>query len=601
MDKNQVTGIILISVLMMVYFIYFGNQQPPATTTSDSTSSKKNITLPSLAAAPAQPDSAELQQKFGSFSAVAKGESKAIDIENKDINVTINTHGGRFDKVLLKNYLTDTKKPLYLLDSNNSQISFLIPTSNGDIDLRDLYYTAATSKKADTTVVTLKASISATQYVEQIYELAPQGFQLNYQIRFSGLDNQLKNDAAKFVWKADLPKIEEDIEQSRIHSTVNYYLTSGDFKNLNETSKDEEKESESSSIKWISMKQKFFNAAIIAETTPFQKGNFRSDVVETDSASIKAMDAELAFSTADLKAGKGNFQFYFGPNQYNVLKKVTDGFDKNVYLGWPVINLINRFIVVPVFDFLQSFIGNYGVIIIILVLLIKVLLFPLSYRSYISMAKMKVLKPDLDEIKAKYGDDMQKTQAEQMQLYQKVGINPLSGCIPVVLQMPILLAMFNFFPNCIELRQQPFLWAHDLSTYDSPIILPFTVPYYGNHISIFTLLMTLSTLLYTYYNNQISTVQGPMKSVSYVMPVVFMFVLNSFPAGLSFYYFVSNLVTIGQQLIIRNFVDEDKIKETLDENRKKFATGTGKKSKWMQRVEEAMKAKEEDIKSKKKK
>ena len=601
MDKNQVTGIILISVLMMVYFIYFGNQQPPATTTSDSTSSKKNITLPSLAAAPAQPDSAELHQKFGSFSAVAKGESKAIDIENKDINVTINTHGGRFDKVLLKNYLTDTKKPLYLLDSNNSQISFLIPTSNGDIDLRDLYYTAATSKKVDTTVVTLKASISATQYVEQIYELAPQGFQLNYQIRFFGLDNQLKNDAAKFVWKADLPKIEEDIEQSRIHSTVNYYLSSGDFKNLNETSKDEEKESESSSIKWISMKQKFFNAAIIAETTPFQKGSFRSDVIETDSASIKAMDAELAFSTADLKAGKGNFQFYFGPNQYNVLKKVTDGFDKNVYLGWPVINLINRFIVVPVFDFLQSFIGNYGVIIIILVLLIKVLLFPLSYRSYISMAKMKVLKPDLDEIKAKYGDDMQKTQAEQMQLYQKVGINPLSGCIPVVLQMPILLAMFNFFPNCIELRQQPFLWAHDLSTYDSPIILPFTVPYYGNHVSIFTLLMTLSTLLYTYYNNQISTVQGPMKSVSYVMPVVFMFVLNSFPAGLSFYYFVSNLVTIGQQLIIRNFVDEDKIKETLDENRKKFATGTGKKSKWMQRVEEAMKAKEEDIKSKKKK
>jgi len=212
------------------------------------------------------------------------------------------------------------------------------------------------------------------------------------------------------------------------------------------------------------------------------------------------------------------------------------------------------------------------------------------------MAKMKVLKPDLDEIKAKFGDDMQKIQAEQMQLYQKVGINPLSGCIPVLLQMPILLAMFNFFPNCIELRQQPFLWAHDLSTYDSPIILPFTVPFYGNHVSIFTLLMTLSTLLYTYYNNQMSTVTGPMKSVSYAMPVVFMFVLNSFPAGLSFYYFVSNLVTIGQQLIIRRFVDEDKIKETLDENRKKNSEGTGKKSKWMQRVEEAMKAKEENTK-----
>ncbi len=591
MDRNQVTGIILISVLMMVYFIYFGNQQQPTTNASDTTAAKKNATLQSIT--PAAPDSAALHQKFGSFATVAQGESKEFELENKDIKVTINTHGGRFDKVLLKNYLTDKKKPLYLLDSNNSDISFIVPTSNGDIDIRDLYYSAETSQKGQNNVITLKASLSPTQYIEQVYELAPEGFQLNYQLHFAGLDNQIKNESAKFIWKTDLPRIEEDLEQSRIKSTINYYRANGDFKNLNETSKDEEKEKEDSPIKWVSMKQKFFNAAVIANGAPFQNGNFRSDIVETDSASVKALDANLAFSTADLKAGKGSFQFYFGPNQYNVLKKVTDGFDQNVYLGWPVINLINRFIVVPVFDFLQSFIGNYGVIIIILVLLIKLLLFPLSYRSYISMAKMKVLKPDLDEIKAKYGDDMQKTQAEQMQLYGKVGINPLSGCVPVLLQMPILLAMFNFFPNCIELRQQPFLWAHDLSTYDAPIHLPFTVPFYGDHVSIFTLLMTLSTLLYTYYNNQISTVTGPMKSVSYVMPVVFMFVLNSFPAGLSFYYFVSNLVTIGQQLIIRNFVDEEKIKLTLDENRKKAATGTGKKSKWMQRVEDAMKATEE--------
>jgi len=345
MDKNQVTGIILISVLMMAYFIYFGNQQPPATTTSDTASSQKNITLQSLAPA-ALPDSAQLQQKFGSFSTVAKGESKEIDIENKDIKVTINTHGGNFDKVLLKNYLTDKKKPLYLLDSTNSTISFLVPTSKGGIDIRDLYYAAETTKKADTTVVTLKATISTTEYIEQIFELAPQGFQLNYQVRFTGLDNQLRNEASKFIWKANLPKIEEDVEQSRIHSTVNYYMANGDFKNLNETSKDEEKDNQDSPIKWVALKQKFFNSAIIAKDALFQKGNFRSDIVETDSNSIKAMDSELAFSTADLKAGKGNFQFYFGPNQYNVLKKVTDGFDQNVYLGWPIINLINRFIVV---------------------------------------------------------------------------------------------------------------------------------------------------------------------------------------------------------------------------------------------------------------
>jgi YidC/Oxa1 family membrane protein insertase len=220
------------------------------------------------------------------------------------------------------------------------------------------------------------------------------------------------------------------------------------------------------------------------------------------------------------------------------------------------------------------------------------------------MAKMKVLKPEIDEIKEKYGDDMQKSQMETMELYRKVGINPLSGCIPVLLQMPILLAMFNFFPNSIELRQEPFLWASDLSTYDAIISwtgnIPLITKYYGNHVSLFTLLMTISTIAYTWFNNQVSTVTGPMKTVSYVMPVVFMFVLNSFPAGLSFYYFVSNVVTIGQQVIIRKFVDDDAIRRSLDENKKKIAANPNKKSRWMQRMEEAMKAKEDAQKKKKK-
>lgn len=243
------------------------------------------------------------------------------------------------------------------------------------------------------------------------------------------------------------------------------------------------------------------------------------------------------------------------------------------------------------FHWLEQFISNYGVIIIILVLVIKTLLFPLSYKSYISMAKIKVLKPELDEIKEKYGDDMTKAQQEQMQLYQKVGVNPLSGCVPVLLQMPILLAMFNYFPNAIELRQEPFLWADDLSTYDSILDLPFTIPFYGDHVSLFVLLMTASTILYTWSNNQASTVQGPMKNMQYFLPLIFMFVLNSFPAALSFYYFVSNIVTFGQQAIIRKFVDDDKIRKILEENKKR--NKNKKKSKFQQRLEEAMKASEE--------
>jgi YidC/Oxa1 family membrane protein insertase len=229
------------------------------------------------------------------------------------------------------------------------------------------------------------------------------------------------------------------------------------------------------------------------------------------------------------------------------------------------------------------------------VILLKLVLAPLSYKSYLSMAKMKVLKPDLDIIKEKYGDDPTKVQQEQLKLYQQVGVNPISGCIPVLLQMPILFAMFYLFPASIELRQQPFLWAEDLSTYDSLIRLPFEIPIAGgSHISLFTLLMTVSTLIYTWQNNQMSSVTGPMKSMSYIMPVIFFFVLNSFSAGLTFYYFVSNLVTFAQQAIIRKFVDDDKIKIILEENRKKIASGAGGgKSKFMTKLQDAMKASEE--------
>jgi YidC/Oxa1 family membrane protein insertase len=237
------------------------------------------------------------------------------------------------------------------------------------------------------------------------------------------------------------------------------------------------------------------------------------------------------------------------------------------------------------------------------VLFVKIILLPLSYKSYLGMAKMKLLKPELDLIKEKNGDNMTQAQQDQMKLYQQAGVNPFSGCIPLLLQMPILFSMFYFFPVSIELRQQPFLWAEDLSTYDSILNLPFTIPFYGSHVSLFVLLMTASTLVYTWQNNQISSVQGPMKSMSYIMPVIFMFVLNNFSAGLSFYYFVSNLITFAQQAIIKRFVDEDKIMAVMEDHKKKMLAGggTGKKSSFMSKLEQAMKASEEARKAQKKK
>jgi YidC/Oxa1 family membrane protein insertase len=394
------------------------------------------------------------------------------------------------------------------------------------------------------------------------------------------------------VFVQDAAQLEKDIVQNRTTTNINYFEKEEGFSGLSETSLSEEKVEVSKPLAWFSFKQKFFNWGVIADgqfdgLSAIQKTN------EADSHSVKRMETRLAITLGN---GSASFRHYFGPNKFTILKKVAEDYDRNVYLGWPGINLVNRFITINVFSWLEGAISSYGIIIVILVLLIKTLLFPLSYKSYISMAKMKVLKPELDEIKERTGDDMQKAQAEQMKLYQQVGINPLSGCIPLLLQMPVLLAMFNFFPNAIELRQQSFWWAPDLSSYDSIATLPFSLPGYGDHVSLFTILMTASTLVLTWYNNQTSTVAGPMQSMSYIMPVVFMFILNSLPAGLSFYYLVSNVVSIVQQQAIKRFVDDGQLRKKLDENKVKNAGK--KKTGFAARLEDAMRQAQEVQKEK---
>ena len=615
MDRNQIIGFSLIGVLFMVYIYFFGAETKPQNTTLlDSTkvvekkiTSNDSLGNASISIIDTAVLNKETTDKFGIFAAAANGKEEELVLENKDIKVTLSSKGGNVKKVLLKNYFTYDKKPLYLADEKSSSISFKIFTlDNREINLNELYFTGQVSKTDTAQSAVFRLPMGNGKYVEQSFSLLNEGFQLDYDINFVGLTNSIKNVPATFNWKNNLQKIEYDINQSRDKSTVNFYTAAEGFDNLTETSRSPETEKIETPVNWINLKQKFFNSAIIAKNS-FSGAQVSSRVIGNDSTNIKELEASVYLPMTDLTSGKGKYMYFFGPNEFATCKKVTEGFQENVNLGWPVIKWINRFVVIPVFNFLASKIANYGIIIIILVLLLKLILFPLSYKSYVSMAKMKVMKPELDEIKAKFGDDMQKTQAEQMQLYQKVGINPLSGCIPVLLQMPILFAMFSFFPGAIELRQQSFLWSPDLSTYDAVITWKENIMIFGwnildNHISVFTLLMTISTLVYTWFNNQMSTaVQGPMKVVSYAMPVVFMFVLNSFPAGLSFYYFVSNIVTILQQLIIKRFVDEDALRAKLDENRKNYQTGTVKKSKFMQRLDDAMKAQEEVKKGKGKK
>ncbi|MFB9862641.1 membrane protein insertase YidC [Rufibacter immobilis] len=592
MDRNSAIGMGLIAVIILVYSIFFmkGPEQKPAPQT------KKTTTAAASSTPPADDSLATAQRaaQLGEFGALATGQNQTTVLENQVLRVSLGSKGGRVEEVELKNYKTWDQKPLILFDTKSSQQEFSFQTKSGhSIRLSDLFFQPAAVKNLTVNEkpaksITFTAQVAPGQVIEQVYILKDDSYEVGYQLNFRGMENVVAQQPVLLSWTDELKRLEKDIKQNRNHSTVNYYTADGSFDKISASSTDAETEKIEEPVKWVANKQNFFTAAIIAQNS-FANAEVSSSFNAEDTTQVKTLKSKLTIPVADALTGKANFTYFFGPNDYDVLKNVTEGFDDNLELGWGIFAYVNKLLIIPAFDFLEDFIPSYGIIIILLVLYIKLILSPLTYKSYISMAKMKVLKPEIDAIKEKHEGDMQKTQAETMAMYSKMGVNPMSGCIPMLLQIPILFAMFNFFPNSIELRQEPFLWAHDLSTYDVFAMLPFTIPFYGNHVSMFTLLMTASTILYTWSNNQVSTVQGPMKFYSYLMPVIFMFVLNSFPAGLSFYYFVSNIVTFGQQALIRRFVDDATIRKNLEEYQEK---NKGKESKggFQKRLQEAMKA-----------
>ncbi|MEN8247875.1 MAG: membrane protein insertase YidC [Bacteroidota bacterium] len=605
MDRNQATGLIIISIMLLLYFTFFGGQpdvpqdeeqateQVEPTDLSTQTTEQQAVSLDAATETSLDVPSDVPSESEDSLVSEAVPE-EVFEVDNENITLTFSTKGGKIKSVLIKDYLTYNKDPLILLDEKSSKTALYANNAGQQIDLLVQNYEVSKSSKTDTTVVTFSLKNSSGGVLQQVYEIPKSGYQVNYSIRHEGMDHLLGSDLI-LDWQNNLKSFEKDPITSRIKTSVNYYTVGESFEELGERSSDLET-AEAGEIKWMAFKQHFFTTGFIAKNK-FSRFKATQEVREEYEDVDKFTTAQISIPADDIKLGKADFQFFFGPNSYPLHKKITKDFEENIYLGWTPVDYVNKWVIIPIFNWLNKYIDSYGIIIILLVLIIKIVLSPLSYKSYISMAKMKVMKPELDELKEKVGGDQQKMQQEQMKLYQQVGVNPLSGCIPMVLQMPILFAMFYFFPGSIELRQEGFLWADDLSTYDSIMELPFTIPLYGSHVSLFVLLMTASTILYTWSNNQMTTVQGPMKSMSYMMPLIFMFVLNSFPAALSFYYFVSNIFTFGQQALIRKFVDEDKIKAVLDENRIKNK-GKGK-SKFQQRLEQAMKA-GEDAKKKKK-
>lgn len=608
MDKNSYMGFVLIVAIMIgSYFLL----KPSDAELKKEKHLQDSIAMAKTAHKPAAALKADTSKKTAAvdtaalkgipFGIASTGTEKFVTLENQELRVKLSTKGGRVYSVELKNYKTFDQKPLILFDGDNSNSFGLnLRVQDKPVNTNDFYFTPSarnlTVAEKDSSSITMRLSYSATQYVDYIYSLKGTGFKLGLTIKTTGLDNVIANsNTLNLNWAASMRKQEKDMKLDRTYSTVFYYNTDNDVDYLSE-SKDDQKSITDKKMQWVAFKEHFFSGVLIAKQG-IDKSDLSVSIDATNDNDVKQMKASLAFARAT--DGSVPLEFYFGPNQFSLLKDQGHDLDKIVNLGWGPLKYINRFATIPIFNLLKKFNWNYGLIILALTVILKVVLSPLTYRSYLSMAKMRILKPEMDEIKAKVGEDNPTLlQQEYMKLYKKAGVNPLGGCLPLLLQMPIVIAFFRFFPSLFELRGQGFLWMHDLSTYDAVIQFP-SIPILGDHISLMCLLMTISTLVYTYFNNQISGATGQMKYIGYITPIIFLATLNSYPAGLNYYYFLANMFTFGQQYIIRLMVDDKKIHAQLQENKKKPEDKTKKKSGFQARMEEMMRQQQQAAAKKK--
>jgi len=546
----------------------------------------------------------QLQQKYGTFANAAEGAKSELVLENELLKATVSTHGGRLTGVVLKKYKTSSGKPLVLFSEDSTVQVLEFNTSNSHLfSTNDFYFTPQDGSVKvvgkDSSSLRLRLfSNDKTKYIEYVYSLKGNSYLIHYKVNFVGMSDVVAANASdlNLRWSMKTPAQEKDPETERTASTI-YFKYMDDEVDYIGLGKDEKKVLEGK-VEWIGFKQQFFTSVLLAEKG-FEKPTDVETMGNVNSIShIKTFNANLSIPYSHQPSEGFDMQFYFGPNHYQTLKSYGHNLEQQINLGWSIFAYVNKWIVIPTFNFLSKFNLNYGIIILLLTIFIKLLLFPIAYKTYLSSAKMRVLKPEIDEINKKFGkDDPMKKQQATMALYRQAGVNPLAGCIPVLLQLPILAALFSFFPSAIELRQQSFLWANDLSTYDSILDLAFKIPFYGDHVSLFTLLMTVSTILYTYSNSQLmgSSEQMPgMKFMMYAMPIIFLGVFNNYSAGLSYYYFLANMITFGQTYLMRMFVDEKALHAKIQENRKKPI----KQSSFQKRLEDMAKQRQQQVRKK---
>jgi YidC/Oxa1 family membrane protein insertase len=534
----------------------------------------------------------QLRDKLGYFAESGIGNIEYYTLENNLIRLVVSTKGGRPYSVELKEYKTYDSLPLVLFSGDSTVFGLNFYLQNKLISTNDLFFTPLTDEKitkVDKQARTLAMRLDAgeNQHIEYKYKLEPDSYSVDLIIELKGMEDISTRDpkSIDLHWEIFSPKQERGKKNENYYTTLYYkpYQEDVDFFNAR-SNKEVQQEEITTRVEWIAFKDQFFSSVIIADND-FSNAFIKSTNLPESENHIKNFRAEIGLPFNREVNEKIPVKFYFGPNKYNLLKKRYSQWELHdlVTVGRGIIKWINQFVIINIFDWLSKSINNYGIIILLLTIIIKVGLFPLTYRSYLSQAKMKVLKPQLDELTKKYpkGKEMERQKAT-MDLYKKAGVSPLGGCLPMILQFPILFAMFRFFPTSIELRQESFLWAHDLSTYDSILEWNTTIPIisklYGNHISLFTLLMTVSTILTMKIGSQAtsSSQQMPgMKSMMYFMPIMFMFILNNFSAGLTYYYFLANIITFGQNLIFKQFIDDEKLLSKMEARKAKVKKKSG--------------------------
>tara|TARA_B110000196_G_scaffold190798_1_gene163504 strand:- start:11651 stop:13474 length:1824 start_codon:yes stop_codon:yes gene_type:complete len=599
-DKNSLIGLLLMGFILIIFNTYFFPQVEVAKTEKKDTTGIVTTTVNEVQIeqskteiiADAIVDSLFNQQfvnQYGVFANTAIGTEKESVLENEKLKITFSNKGGRITSVILKEFQTHDSLPLQLFDADSSRFNLQFSVGK-PINAENLFFVA----KQNGNALSMKLMANANHYVEYIYTITDD-YLIDFDIHLVGMENLIPSGVnyMNLEWQMKTPQTEKSKSNQDMYTGIQYqYSADKEVDYLSFTSDDEEKIN--ARLNWVAFKQQFFSAIIIAKDG-FEKPTHLESEKNENSKYIKNLSAQFELPYQHKNNEQLNFQFYFGPNHYKTLKSYNAGFEKLIPLGWGLFGWVNQYIIINLFDFLSKYMSNYGLIILLLTIIIKLALSPFTYKAYLSQAKMKVLKPEIDKITEKHKKkDPMKSQQETMALYRKAGVNPMGGCLPMLFQFPILIAMFRFFPASIELRQKSFLWADDLSSYDSIMSLPWDIPFYGDHVSLFTLLMTVSTIMYTRMNSQSMGGQmEQMKWIMYLMPIMFLGFFNNYAAALSYYYFLANIFTFSQQYFMKRFIDEDAILAQLEANKKKPAKP---KSKFQKKLEDMQRKQEQQMK-----